>query len=197
MRYRVTIVGVSPIIMHNGVSGIATRSPAKLEIKAITAKRGTRSEADEARLVELECLNSLYLDDDGKPTVPETAIRAAIEAAARKTKQGPAVREGLLVEAVEQFEYDEKRYGTTVDELAQSAQFTVPVVVQRARVARTRARFDLPWKIVATVDVDDELIDEQMLLAWLDTAGRRIGLCDWRPQCSGTFGRFTPQVQKI
>ena len=196
MRYKVTIDGVSPILTHNGAAGLDVRSPAKLEIASIAKKRGSnRTETDDLRIVELECQNSLYIGDDGKPTIPASALRAAIEAAARKTKQGPDVREGLLVESIN-FSYDVSRYGKTVEQIGKSAQFTVPVVVQRARILRTRAKFDCPWSIEAIIDADDELVDTQKLTAWLDVAGRRIGLCDWRPQKSGTYGRFVPAAVK-
>ena len=197
MRYRITLTGVSPLLMHNGAAGLDTRSPAKLEIASIAKKRGSnRTETDDARLVELECQNGLYLDDGGRPTLPASAIRGAIEAAARKTKQGPAVREGLLVESVDRFDYDEDELGTTVEEIGKRAQFTVPVVVQRARILRTRPKFD-EWSVTCTVDVDDEQVDRPMLTAWLDVAGRRVGLGDWRPACSGTCGRFTPKVEPL
>ena len=39
-------------------------------------------------------------------------------------------------------------------------------------------------------EVDDELVDQTQLETWLDIAGRRIGLGDWRPAKSGHFGRF-------
>ena len=102
----------------------------------------------------------------------------------------------MVVESNE-FHYDTARYGSTVEELGKSAQFTVPVVVQRARILRTRAKFDCPWSIVAVVDVDDELVDGAMLATWLDTAGRRIGIGDWRPEKSGQYGRFTAAVEKL
>ena len=196
MRYQITINGISPIIVHNGAAGLDTRSPAKLEIAKITKKRGSnRSEADDLRLIELECQNSLYLDGDGKPTIPAAALRSMIETGARKLKQGPQVREGLIVESVDSFEYNVPRYGKTVEQIGKSAQFTVPVVVQRARVLRTRAMFELPWSITATLDVDEELVDKMQLESWLDIGGRRIGLCDWRPEKSGQYGRF--DVKKI
>ena len=140
---------------------------------------------------ELECEIALYVTADGKPTIPAAALRACIETGARKLKQGPQVREGLLVHKIEEFIYDHK-LGSTVAELSKSTQFVVPVVVQRARILRTRAKFD-DWAVVFTVEVDDELIDKQQLETWLDIAGRRIGLCDWRPEKSGSFGRFTTE----
>ena len=189
MEYRITIEGVSPIIQHNGAAGLDTRSPTKLEIAEITRKRGSnRTVADDERVAELECQVSLWLDESGAPTIPEGAIRACIEQAARKLKQGPQVREGMIVTETA-FTYDTDRYGSTVEEVGKSAQFTVPVVVQRQRILRTRAKFD-DWSCTFVVDTDPELVDGTQLEAWLDIAGRRIGLGDWRPQKSGQYGRF-------
>ena len=195
MRYRIKIKGIRPLIMHNGAAGLDTRSPANLEKAEIASKKGSnRTAIDDDRLRELECQTSLWLDEKDTPTIPAGAIRAAIETGARKLKQGPQVREGLIVEDVNGFEYNRKQYGKTVDELGKKAQFTVGVVVQRNRILRTRAKFD-QWACDFTVEVDDELVDKDQLLTWLDIAGRRIGLGDWRPEKSGDYGRF--EVENI
>ena len=198
MQYRITINGVSPIIHHNGTAGLDTRSPVSREITAIAAKRGSnRTAADDDRLRELETQRSLWLDESGAPAIPATAIRATIEGGARKQKQGPQVRGGLVVLRTT-FDYDREKYGTNIEKLGRSTQYTVPVVVQRSRILRTRAKFDTPWSCTFEVDVDDELIDQSQLLEWLDIAGRQIGLGDWRPEKSGMFGRFTePNIEKV
>lgn len=189
MRYEIIIKGTSPLIMHNGAAGLDNRSPANIEKAQIAKKRGSnRTEADEDRLRELECQTSLWLNDEGLPTVPEAALRAVIERGARKLKQGPQVREGLVVEKVLEFKYD-KKLGDTVEQLSKTVQFTVGVVVQRSRILRTRAKFD-EWSVVFVVEVEEDLVDEKQLLAWLDLAGRRVGLGDWRPEKSGHHGRF-------
>ena len=190
MLYTMTVIGVSPIIHHNGAAGLDTRSPISREIATITSKRGAnRTEADDDRLRDLECQRSLWLDDDGVPTIPSTAIRACIEGGARKRKQGPQVRGGLVVLKTS-FDYHKEKYGSSLEDLGRSTQYTVPVVVQRNRILRTRAKFDTPWSCTFEVDVDDGLIDESQLVEWLGIAGRQIGLGDWRPQTSGTYGRF-------
>ena len=191
MRLEFTLTGVSPLLMHNGAAGIDARSPVSREIAALAAKKaGDRTDVDDLRLQDLECRRSLYLDDDGKPSLPAAALRAMIEAGARKLKKGTLVREGLLVERVS-FGYDVGRYGETLEQLAKTTQFTVPVVVYGRRVARTRARFDCPWSLVGVADVDEELVDVAQLTAWLALGGRRIGLGDWRPETrGGIFGRF-------
>ncbi|MDE0463407.1 MAG: hypothetical protein OXH93_13405 [Caldilineaceae bacterium] len=198
MQYRITVSGVSPIIHHNGAAGLDTRSAVNRQIAAITPKRGgDRTKVDDDRLRELEAQRALWLDESGAPAIPAAAIRAAIEAGARKRKQGPQVRGGLIVLSTA-FKYDKKKYGTDVEELGRTTQYTVPVVVQRSRILRTRAKFDTPWSCTFEVDVDDEQIDQDQLLEWLDIAGRQIGLGDWRPEKSGMFGRFTASdIEKV
>ena len=190
MEYRVTVRGITPILMHSGTAGLDSKHPANIEKAEITAKRGrNKTAADEARLRTLDCATSLWLDVDDTPTIPPGAFRACIENAARKSKQGPAVREGLVVADVESFDYDEKMYGKTVEELCEKTQFTVPVIVNRGRILRTRAKFD-EWSCTFVVEVDDELIDQPLLQNFLDIGGRRVGIGDWRPQTSGMYGRF-------
>ena len=191
MRLQFTLAGVSPLIMHNLAAGLDTRSPVSREIAEIAAKKGgNRTDADDLRLQELSCQRSLYLGADGKPTLPAAALRAMIEAGARTVRQGPQVRGGLLIEPEVLFRYDVKRYGGTLEKLVKTAQFTVPVVVQTKSILRTRAKFDCPWSVVGVADVDEALVDEAQLTAWLALGGRRIGLGDWRPEKSGFHGRF-------
>ena len=60
---------------------------------------------------------------------------------------------------------------------------------------RTRPKFDPPWAAEFRVEYDPELVDKMQLENWLDIAGRRIGLGDWRPEKSGMYkGRFTATV---
>ena len=190
MLYIIEISGIRPIIMHSA-QGLDPKLAPNIEKADITRKKGSnRTSSDDARLAEIECELSLWLDWEGRPTIPATALRSCIETGARKLKQGPQVREGLIVNEVLSFEYDRERYGETRADLVKSTQFSAAVVVQRARLLRTRAKFDMPWSCRFALDCDDELVDREMLETWLDIAGRRIGLGDWRPEKSGDFGRF-------
>ncbi len=196
MLHEAAIRGIRPIIMHSG-DGLDPRSAANLEKAEITRKKGSnRTASDDARLIELDCATSLWLNHNNAPTIPAAALRSCIETAARKLKQGPQVREGLVVAEVNEFTYDTDRYGNTMDELVKTTAFTTGVVVQRSRVLRTRAKFDMPWSCRFTMDCDDELVDIGQLETWLDIAGRRIGLGDWRPEKSGDYGRFETKSLK-
>ena len=191
MYYEAKLRGDSPVI-HHSAAGLDSTTPIAREIQEIAKKRGTnRTIADELRLKELECKRGLWtVGDDEIPTIPVSAIRACIETSARKLKQGALVREGLIVTDTS-FHYDVNRYGKTLDEIAVKAQFTVPVVVQRNRILRTRARFETPWSVTAKIMLDEELADRDMLENWLAIGGSRIGLGDWRPEKSGMHGRFS------
>ena len=190
MLYRVRIEGASPII-HNSAESLDPLLQINREIAEITRKRASnRTEPDEERLRQLETTRSLWLDSVERPTIPPTAIRAVIETSARKLKQGPQVREGLMV-LESRFTYDVNVYGESMEQLAKSTQFTVPVVVNGKRILRTRAKFDTPWSCLAVLEGDEELVSQDQLERWLDIGGRRIGLGDWRPEKSGVYGRFT------
>ena len=191
MLFTVQLIGDAPLIMHAAI-GLDPTTDVSRAINEITKKRASNiTEPDRLRLRELECQRSIWWSATGerRPVVPQAALRSCIEAGARKLKQGPLVREGLVVQDVA-FVYDEDRYGVTLEQLGLSAQFTTPVVVQRNRIMRTRAMFEQPWSVEATVYGDDELVDSVKLHTWLDIGGQRIGLGDWRPEKSGSSGRF-------
>ena len=191
MQYRAKLKGQTSLIHHAG-TGIDPEHPVNLEIAKLASKKASqRTVSEHRRIRDLEVIKSLWLDDNGKPHIPVSALRSAIEAAARKTKEGPAVREGLLV-VESRFTWDNERYGdgTDLDTLASNVEFTTPVVVQRSRILRTRAKFEPPWSVDTTIEVDDDLVDEERLKGWLTVAGARIGIGDWRPQKSGVHGRF-------
>ena len=194
MEFGIRITGESPLIQHSAL-GIDTSHPLSLEKANLTRKKGSnRTAEDDRRIREIETELAFWLNGNQRPIVPAAAMRSCIETGARKVKQGPQVREGLIVLGDGLLEYNVKRYGLTLSELSNQTQFTVPVVVQRARLLRTRPKFDPPWAAEFRVEYDPELVDKMQLENWLDIAGRRIGLGDWRPEKSGMYGRFTATV---
>ena len=190
MRFTITITGVSPLLTHNVITGLDTTSPANQEKNQLARKRGSnRTQADLERLRTLDCYASIWTTEVGDIGIPCRALRSMIEESAKTLRQGPQVRQGLLVMA-SAFAYDQVRYGTTIDELAATTQFTVPVKVKTATIERTRAKFDPPWSCTFEVSAAEELVDQSQLHNWLFIGGQRIGLGDWRPAKSGIYGRF-------
>ena len=194
MEFRISITGESPLIQHSAL-GIDTALELNQEKANLVKKKGTnRTSEDDRRIRAIETELAFWLNKDDQPIIPAPAMRSCIETGARKVKQGPQVREGLIVLNDGLLEYDKERYGETLAELVSRTQFTVPVVVQRTRILRTRPMFEMPWGTEFRVEYDPELVDQIQLRNWLDIAGRRIGLGDWRPEKSGMYGRFTATV---
>lgn len=190
MLLRAEITGLTALLCHNGATGLDQSAPQRLEINRLARRKASdRTTSDDSRIRELECQLSLYINSDGRATIPAANVRACIERAARKLRQGPMVREGLIIASEPTLGYDTERYGTTMEELGRTTQFTVPVRVGQSRLLRTRARF-ADWSLSFDIETDEELVDESKLRTWFEIAGRRIGLGDWRPEKSGHHGRF-------
>lgn len=64
-----------------------------------------------------------------------------------------------------------------------------PVVVQRARIMRHRARLE-NWTLEFSLEVDESIVPTDQLHEVMNDAGRRSGLGDYRPPKGGPFGRF-------
>lgn len=67
---------------------------------------------------------------------------------------------------------------------------TRPVVIQRARVLKSRARLD-KWKASFKIIYNEKLIaSPEIIRTVLEEAGQRIGILDFRPQKGGPYGTF-------
>ena len=133
MQYAVRIEGTSDLIVHSG-EGIDPEHPCNIEVSKLTQKPASKRTPEEHRRIEqLELTKALWLDKDGNPEIPRRVIRSCIEGAARKLKDGPRVREGLIVTSTT-FSWDHAIHGdgTDLDVFVQSLCFKVPVVIGTA-----------------------------------------------------------------
>ena len=186
MRYRIILRGLSPLVCRNGAAGLDTRSPANIEKGEITRKKTSdRTEVDDVRLRELECLTTLYLDEGGAPTLPASAFRASIETAARKLRHGPKVREGLVGGSSGTFPLR-----PLSGHHPRGAGPQLPVHRWGEGRGEPCVAYPGPVRPVGRHDprrgTDPELVDRDQLLRWLDIGGRRVGVGDWRPEKIGT-----------
>jgi hypothetical protein len=114
-------------------------------------------------------------------------IEGVLVNAAKKRKEGPLAKSGLLVPEHSILEYEGPR---TSDELWEAEIYSLrkPVKVNGSKVMRTRPMFE-NWALVATVDYDPEVIGESYVDDWMRIAGPQVGLGDWRPR----YGRFVAE----
>lgn len=172
-RIAIRVIGEGPLLTHNP-AGMATQSD--------DAKRGKRipSPEDEAEA-------GAYRLEDGTLGIKGEAFIACINAAAGafKTKNRGTMKSRLAhIRAVEElvpFTYASD--GAAINSYAIDRR---PVVVQKARVMRSRPQID-GWAATFTVIFDPVLVEQPLIiLEILADAGSRIGVGDYRPR----FGRF-------
>jgi len=184
LRFKFT--GDAPLIMHSGVSVDPLSKSAKA-LKAITSKKA-KTDADYARMAEIEFKAGLYLDEDSGPIIPSFVIEAAIYSGAAKTKEGKVAKSALYADknAVLQYEGPRDPDGLFNDD---RFRFASNVRVGQSRVVRTRPRFP-EWAAFVDVMYEDSVVNEDRVVRWVQNTGTQVGLCDWRPR----YGRFTAQV---
>lgn len=195
-RLAVVIVGQEPgLLMHAWDPPRVLTEAQEVERKRIIAKTQSKRAEDETEVLKrYDCLRSLWLDSKGRPCVPQSVFRAALEGGARNSKEGGLVRQNIIVDSTE-FTYD-AALGGGPDQWGETLQHNAGVKVGMSKINRTRALFPTPWSVRAVLDVFDldngrPGVDAEQIAGWLRFAGRAVGVGDWRPQKSGVHGRFT------
>ena len=189
MNVSVRILGDEPgILQHSGEGALNKRSPANQEKSQLTAKR-KKTEADELRILEIETKQSIWVDAAGRPTIPPHVLRATIHGASKLERRGQDVNRGLRMYPTVTFDIGTELNALSLDEIAGRVQHLANVRVGTSRVIRARALF-FPWEAQFRVSVPPDVIDPDDLERWIEMAGERIGLGDWRPDKGGMFGMF-------
>jgi len=161
-RYRVRIQGTSPLLQHRFVGGRSTQK--------------TGQTYNNEKLAE----ESRYCDAEGNLVQPALHLEAAmIKAAANFRFQGKKTfkdpfRSAVFIEP-ELIPHEIQEW--TIDER--------PVVVNKSRIIRARARLDA-WALSFVILVIDERITGAIVKDVLTDAGQYYGIGDNRPR----FGRF-------
>lgn len=184
----VKITGTSDLIMHSDRL-CNPLDPAKKEIATYTGKR-KKTDADHEEIARLEWRAGMYYDDELGPHLPGRMIKAMLIGAAKKTKESPKVKSGLVVMSDKaRLEYDGPRDPA---KMWKSGAFTDirSVVIQRARLMRCRPIFR-NWSVTVEIIYDESVIDKADILRMFTTGGLMIGIGDYRPENSGDFGRFS------
>ena len=176
------VVGLAPLLMHNGQM-VNPLNPIVKEIKKISSKR-KKTDDDHAEISRLEFQASLYTNAKSEYIIPAEMIEATLINGAKKRKLGTKFKSAVFVEADGVLTYDgpkkwEERFKDS------NCVNISKVRVQQNSVMRTRPQFN-SWSTEFTVQYDPELVDESDLDNAVADAGRQCGFGDWRPR----YGRF-------
>ena len=184
MRVQAKIRGTRPILFHSGAL-VDPQNEFTRRIKEISSKR-PKTDADQAEISELEYLGAFYCDDDGKIVMPDVNLMATIIEGAKKFKKGPAAKAGVFVDGHGDFDFPHKG-DKSPKALWESKKFADRrrVTIQRNSIIRVRPRFN-DWSCEFELELDEGICDLSDVKQWLETAGNRSGLGDYRPM----YGRF-------
>lgn len=177
----IEIVGVAPLIMHNGQTADPMNKYARLKSE-ITGKR-QKTEADHLEIARIEFLAALYMHQ-GEPVLQARMIEAMIGEGAKKIKLGKLVSAGVIVEKHAVLAYDGPREATALLE-NDRFRLAVPVRIGQKKVVTTRPIFN-EWNAELEVKYLPDVMNERNLRSAIRNAGAFCGVGDWRPR----HGRF-------
>lgn len=185
------IVGNGPILMRSDRMANPL-DPIKKRMSVFTAKR-KKTDDDHEQIAKIEWEAGMYHDDSVGPYLPGRMFKAAMIGAAKKTKDGPKIKSGVVVMTEKApLQYDGPR---EIEKMWNTRKFTDmrSVVVQRARIMRCRPIFS-SWSASFDLVFDDSVIDRADIIRIAETCGTMVGVGDYRPENGGDFGRFNVEV---
>ena len=133
---------------------------------------------------EKEAERVAYKKKNGELYIPATAIKGALINASSFKKIGKYAAKSIIAGGVFILE-SEIGLGTKKYNIDRRT-----VVIQRARVVKSRPMIE-NWKVNFELSYNEKVIgDPEIIKSILIDAGTRIGLLDFRPQKTGSFGMF-------
>jgi hypothetical protein len=175
----VQIVGLTPLIMNRFH-------------EAAQEEASSRSHARKEMLSPEEDAKARLYSNGHGPFIPAENIRQSVIEAAKRHKIG---RRAATIDTAAAIYVSPFELLITGDWHVDSRAVVIPAT--GGRILRHRPMFD-DWSITFQLQVDTSLIDEKLVKAILEDAGRLVGLGDFRPARKGPYGRFSvEQWEKV
>jgi hypothetical protein len=192
-----TLKGLTPLLLHNGTQLSDPLSRISKELKIFSAKK-SKVDDDHRAMRDLEWIGALYTDEpiefertgqeikvNGKSRLilPGDNVHRMLFDAGKHSKMGQRIKDGVLVLSDVPLEG-----GETVSKMfvkPDEYMFRRRVKLGAQAVMRTRCILR-KWSATIPVHYQTERIDAEKLIEIMETAGRFVGLGDWRPRY-GTF----------
>ena len=190
-KLHVTLNGTNTLMMHSPKT-VNPLHPLALELKKYTSKR-KKTEDDLQKISELEWEAGLYYDEENGLHIPTECLQKTLENGAKLFKAGKDIQRYVIFpNAVATLDI-----GVPFD-LAKMKHdmkyFDVrAVAVMRARVIRTRPRFDV-WRCEFDILYDETHIDVETISRAFENSGQYVGLCEAR---SLGYGRFATRIDEV
>ena len=190
-KLHITLNGTSPLIEHSPKC-VNPLHPLAKEMKKYTSKR-KKTEEDLIKVSDLEWESGVYWDDNLGLVIPNECLAATILEGAKLNKNGSAIQKyAQIVTALAPLDIGEPQ---NYEKLKTDVRFrdVRSVCVQRARVIRTRPRFNT-WRCEFDLLFDETKIDPDIIALAIENAGNYVGLCEMRKM---GYGRFAAVVEEV
>lgn len=176
-RMRFWICGTSPLITHNW------DEKAKEMMRGKQA--GKKTKTREIRDPQREAMAAAYKTDGGQFGIPGMGFKASMLAAAHKDLgiEKTLVRKAVFLATADSNKILEMECGTPV----------IREDMVRVGMGSADLRYRpmwTDWRVRITLEVDADLLTQEDIATLVDRAGFGVGICEWRPEKGGEFGRF-------
>lgn len=179
-RRRMTfgIRGTSPLVMHQW------SEKAKREMRD-KQQEGKKTKTREKRDPAKEAIAATYTTKGGQIGIPGMAFKSALVTAAHKDIgiEKTLVRKALFLIT------DDPDKVLPIEGSKPTVREDMVRVGMGSADLRYRPEF-IKWTCLVELEVDSELLQRDDVLALVDRAGFGVGICEWRPEKGGEFGRF-------
>lgn len=183
-RILVPVIGTSPLIVH--------RFSEKAKRKMLDAMQGTKV-TKEPKDPDAEYKAAFYEFADGGYGFPAIAFKAA-------TIGGARFYSNVTMTALKQFLFFTGKVGLDGQQLVTiegdaHMREDVVTVGRNGTDLRYRPQFT-EWKTVLDVTYVNSMITRNSVLSLIDAGGLGVGVGEWRPEKSGSFGTYRVDTSK-
>lgn len=181
MEIKITWTGITPLLMHK------FSDEAQL---AMSAGSRSSSSARDFGTPREQAEKAIYRDEGGNIIVPQMNIMATIREAGRFFKVGKrqittqksSIIPGCLDIPGLAFKLQYRDPWEVDSRIGRLPGSGIPMVCHRPLFH--------DWAVSFTCELDTTIINAKFLREIIDASGKRIGLCAFRPDKKGPFGKF-------
>jgi hypothetical protein len=168
-RFKVRVVGDTPLICHKWSSKALTEMRDKQQGKAKMKKKPKDPNA--------EFNGARYLDAKGRDCVKANFFKQALVSSSRFLgKESPMtkIRGAVFIEG---------------DMIPIDFKGKEPIMREDTADLRYRPEYQ-DWSCELDITYNSDVFTAEQVLNFLQVAGYGVGICEWRPECNGGYGRF-------
>ena len=178
-KISISVKSTTPLIMHKW------SEKAKLMMRD-KQQKGTKTKAREIRKPEQEAEEATYVNDHGEVGIPALAFKASLIGAAHKDLgiERTLVRKSLFLQCSDR---------NQVIAFTEAAEPVIREDMVRVGAGSSDLRYRPEfswWKAEVSFEIDAELLQPSDVTSLIERAGFGIGICEWRPEKGGEFGRY-------